>query len=233
MEHIKELISQSKQLKLLYVEDNNTVMQQTVKMLDNYFDNVITANDGIDGFEKFKRGKFDVVFTDIQMPNSNGLEMLGKIRKMDPQIPIVVCSAYDNKDYLMESIDVGVDKYILKPFDFNELTIAVQKVVNKLNKSDDRQNILYMDNGFIWDKDLNGLFKDNRPIKLTKNETALIELLASYPNKIFTSHEIEEYIFHDEFDDNKRLRNLISRLRVKTKESIIETLYSQGYKLKL
>jgi diguanylate cyclase (GGDEF)-like protein len=119
--------------KLLYVEDNEDIRLYTAETLKRFCPNVTTATDGIDGLEKFKKETFDVVLTDINMPNMNGLEMTKEIRKIRKSVPILVLSAYNETEYFLESIKIGVDGFILKPLDLMQLIESLYKAGEKVH----------------------------------------------------------------------------------------------------
>lgn len=105
--NLKDLQKKSKPLHVLYVEDNREVREQTYKMLSNFFDNITTAVDGDEGFETFRNGHFDIVITDINMPNTDGLKMIEKIREIDNDVVCIVVSAHDETDHFTKSIMLG------------------------------------------------------------------------------------------------------------------------------
>ena len=78
IEKIKELADFSKTIKVLYVEDNVDARESTLNMLENLFNDITIAIDGQDGLDKFSEGKFDLIISDINMPNMNGIEMISK-----------------------------------------------------------------------------------------------------------------------------------------------------------
>ena len=135
MEKLHELIALAKGLRVLYVEDDETLRIETSKIIERIFDKVDVANNGDDGLESFKRVGHDLVITDIEMPYSNGIEMSRGIRQLNQETPIVVLSAYSNADYFMEAISIGVDYYILKPIKMPNLVdtlfSAVKRIIDK------------------------------------------------------------------------------------------------------
>jgi len=135
MEHLHELMELGKELRILYVEDDENLRLETIKIIERIFSKVDVASDGKGGFEAFKTMKYDLVITDIEMPNLNGIEMSRNIRLIDKDIPIVVVSAYSNTEYFMESIAIGIDYYILKPIKMprliDTLFSAVKRIVDK------------------------------------------------------------------------------------------------------
>lgn len=221
---------------VLYVEDNDKLRNQTMKMLRSILPNVLEAKNGKEGVEIYTRYKnseelkdIDLIIADIQMPYKNGLEMIALIRKVDAKIPIVIFSAYDKSDYFLEAIKIGIDGYILKPYTLLDIT---EVLINAINKYYD-QNIIKLENDFIWCPLTSILKKKDEVIKLSKNEIKLIEFLISLNQGIKSSESIENYIFDDFISNNKRVRGLISRFNSKLETNIIESIYGEGYRIKV
>ena len=234
MDYSFKLITRiSKNMKVLYVEDNAEAQSQTIKMLENFFDDISVANNGQEGLELFKNDSFHIVFTDIEMPVMNGILMIEKIREIDKNIPIIIFSAYDKSEYFLKTISAGIDGYILKPYDFKQIINTITKVAMKFDIEVKFKNTLKLYDDFLWDKEKSELSKDEQTVKLTKNEIKLFDILSSSKDRIMSNEDIESHIFDDELIDNKRVRNLISRLKVKLKTSLVESNYGNGYKLKL
>ena len=229
---LKLITTISKNMSVLYVEDNAESQQQTIKMLKNFFDDIFVANNGQEGLELFKNNSFHIVFTDIEMPVMNGISMIEKIRDIDKNIPIVIFSAYDKSEYFLKTISAGIDGYILKPYDFKQIINMITKITMKFDIEVKFKNNLKLYDGYFWDKNKKELIKDEKKVKLTKNEIKLFDILSSSKDRIMSNEDIEEYIFDDDIIDNKRVRNLISRLKMKLNASLIESNYGNGYKLK-
>jgi CheY-like chemotaxis protein len=113
---IQQLISFSKSINVLYVEDNQEARSQTIKVLENFFSNIIIGIDGLDGLEKFKNNKIDLIITDINMPKLNGLDMIEQIKKIDNEVFCLVISAYNETEHLLKAIELGVDGFLLSDF---------------------------------------------------------------------------------------------------------------------
>ena len=215
----------------LYVEDNEEVRRQTAKILKLFFHQVIDCGDGRDGIDKFKASKAGIVFTDINMPGINGLEMLERIKQIDPSVKTVIFSAYDESKFFTKAISIGVDGYILKPFTTEDLLSVLEKITQSIEIKPGK--FIYLSGDFMWDKQSLTLSKAGEIIKLTKNETSLLQLLLSSSGRIASGLEIENELFEDygEYDD-KRVRNIISRFHRKIGYKLIENIYSQGYRIK-
>ncbi len=129
---LKEIIQLAEDVDVLYVEDNAEAREQTLKLLENFFRHITVATDGEEGLQKFSEGRFDLIFTDINMPRLNGLDMIGKIREHDHDVTVIIISAHDETDYFKRSITLGVDGYLLKPIDLKPFVQLVHKSVQKI-----------------------------------------------------------------------------------------------------
>jgi DNA-binding response OmpR family regulator len=219
-------------IKVLYVEDNEEARVQTIKLLENYFNNIDVAENGQDGFKMFQENKYHIVFTDLNMPVMDGITMIEEIRKNDKKTPIVVLSAHDDTEYFLKTIHSGIDGYILKPYEFNQINDTINKVLQKVSSERAPSEKIRLNTNFVWDKKNNILLKDGDVIKLTKNEVKLFTLLTTNKHSTFESEDIENYIFNDEISNNRRIRNLMSRLNKKLGTTLVESIYGVGYKIK-
>ena len=104
-----------KTLKILIVEDEKRLAQLLKDAIYDSFFSIVIAKDGNEGLKKFKTFKPDIIITDIMMPFCDGLEMTQKIKELDENIPIIVLSAHSDKEKLLKAIDLGINKYFIKP----------------------------------------------------------------------------------------------------------------------
>ncbi|MDD2384530.1 MAG: response regulator transcription factor [Sulfurospirillaceae bacterium] len=228
---LKLLIENCQDKRVLYLEDNEYVREQTLKILHLCFKNVVVASDGEEGLFLFKNQKFDIVFTDINMPKLDGLTFIERVRQSHPTLPIVVFSAYDKTEYFLKSIQYGITGYILKPFQLENIVEILEKIIkNEILPSPVKHSIELVGR-YYWDQATRTLCFGSEEVKLTQHESALFELLTSSKQKVFSSEEIEIAVFDDDFSDNKRVRNLLTRLRSKLECELIVSIYGQGYKL--
>ena len=132
MSDIEEMIRFLKDIKLLYVEDNNEARESTLEVLEEFFSNITVAIDGMDGLDKFKNNDIELIITDINMPKLNGLKMIEEIKKIDKEVSVLILSAYGESEYFMESIKLGVDGYLLKPIEMSQFITILKKVTEKI-----------------------------------------------------------------------------------------------------
>jgi len=116
-------ISILKNITILYAEDEKSLREITLNILKGFTYKQYVAENGLEGLELFRQheDEIDLIITDVNMPQMNGLDMIKEIKKINPNIPIIVATAFSNTEYLLEAIDIGVDKYILKPIDMKKL----------------------------------------------------------------------------------------------------------------
>ncbi|QKF66338.1 response regulator receiver-modulated diguanylate cyclase/phosphodiesterase [Arcobacter venerupis] len=116
-------ISILKNITILYAEDEKDLREVTHQILKGFTKKQYVAQNGQEGLELFKEheNEIDLIITDVNMPILNGLDMVKEIKKINLNIPIIVATAFSNKEYLLEAIDIGIDKYVLKPIDIAKL----------------------------------------------------------------------------------------------------------------
>lgn len=134
-ELIQSLHKQSQSLKLLYVEDDLELCENTNAMLEEFFQTIVVAHNGEDGLIAYEKDEFDIVLTDIMMPKIDGREMSRKIREMNPTQAIIVMSAYEDASYFMELIDIGISNFVPKPPSLNQLFSSLLKTCIDINNA--------------------------------------------------------------------------------------------------
>lgn len=133
----EDVYKYTKNLSLLYVEDEADVRDSTASLLQNYFHEVILAKNGEEGLllyeESLKSKPFDIVITDINMPRLSGIDMVKQIRALCAQQSVIFISAHHEKDFLLEAIKLGVNYYIIKPIDLQELSTVLYQVAQNIS----------------------------------------------------------------------------------------------------
>ena len=122
-------------MKILYVEDESQAREALSKYLTRRFGKIFTACDGVEGFEVFQEQQPDLVIVDLYMPNMDGLEMIQRIKKVSPKTYIIVTSAVDEVETILKGVNLGIDQYLLKPINLENLIELVSAYREKLEKS--------------------------------------------------------------------------------------------------
>ncbi|TCO79323.1 Na-translocating system protein MpsC family protein [Marinisporobacter balticus] len=130
-------------LKVLYVEDEEMIREELARFIKRRVGKLYLGIDGEDGLIKFDEHKPDLIITDLKMPKMDGLEMAKKIRNIDNTCPIIVITAISDADSIIHTIDVGIDKYIIKPIDTKELVDAMEKAALKLYKIKSKETVIH------------------------------------------------------------------------------------------
>ncbi|EAH6126804.1 response regulator transcription factor [Campylobacter jejuni] len=219
-----------KELIILVVEDEIKTRESMINILSERFSKVIGAQNGDEGLKKFKKFKPDLVITDIAMPIMDGLDMAREIKEISDDVPIVVLSAYSEKERLLRSIDIGIDKYLIKPVDIEELF----KVLDYLIDEKIEANMLVkISEEYQFNKTKRTLIYNGEEIVLTKKELAFISLLLKQPGALVLHEDIKKNVWIGEHVSDTAVRTFIKRVRDKVGEDFIKNVPSLGYKINI
>ncbi|HHD0290052.1 TPA: butyrate response regulator transcription factor BumR [Campylobacter jejuni] len=219
-----------KELIILVVEDEVKARESLINVLSERFSKVIGAQNGDEGLKKFKKFKPDLVITDITMPIMDGLDMAREIKEISDDVPIVVLSAYSEKERLLRSIDIGIDKYLIKPVDIEELF----KVLDYLIGEKIEANMLVkISEEYQFNKTKRTLIYSGEEIVLTKKELAFISLLLKQPGALVLHEDIKKNVWIGEHVSDTAVRTFIKRVRDKVGEDFIKNVPSLGYKINI
>ena len=126
---VQNLIKETKNLSLLYVEDDETIVEHTLAILGRFFNKIIYAKNGDEGVEKFNENHIDIIISDINMPKQNGLDMLFNIKQIEPNIVSLITTAHEESVYYQGALDLNVQGYLTKPLNLETL---VKKLSNAI-----------------------------------------------------------------------------------------------------
>ena len=214
-------------IKILLVEDEEKLSIGLKNAIGDNFFSFSVAKDGLEGIEKFEKISPDIVITDINMPNLDGLEMSNRLKVINPSIPIIILSAFSEKEKLFSAIDVGVTKYFLKPYDPGELLEYIESIAPTLGAK-----TIELSDGFVFNKTTSALYKNNRFVSLSKNEIKFLVLLLKNKDEPVNEMRIKLEIWDEDVSDD-RLRTFIKRFRAKTSKNLIKNIKGVGYKLEV
>jgi len=125
-------ISNLKNVTVLYVEDEKELRELTHSVLKSFTKKQFVAQNGQEGYDLFLENELeiDLIISDVHMPVLNGLDMIKKIKEINKKIPVIITTAFSDTKHLLDAIDIGVDKYILKPVDIQKLLNAMTQSLN-------------------------------------------------------------------------------------------------------
>ncbi|AQW82315.1 response regulator transcription factor [Campylobacter pinnipediorum] len=215
-------------LTILFVEDENETRKLMEDVLKYEFAKVIVAQNGDEGLKKFKKYTPDIVVSDIAMPILDGLDMSKAIKEISPSTPIVLLSAYSEKEKLLKAIELGVDKYILKPIDMDEFLLSLAHIASSKISS---TCIVDISKEYKFDKTKRILIKKDKEITLTKKELAFVSLLVKRLGTVVLHEEIKDVVWIGESVTEAAIRTFVKRIRDKTDERFIKNAPGLGYKI--
>lgn len=219
--------------KVLVLEDEiKTVKTITQGLSENGY-SVDFALDGQEGLILMNTHHYDLIITDILMPNLNGIEFCHKIRRMNSTIPILILSALGLTDDKLRGFESGGDDYLVKPFDFKELLARIKALLKRSNETKSPQRILeYAD--LRLNIDTKEVFKNDQPVQLTAKEFSLLEFFMMNTEILLSKEQIIEHVWGFDFDTGTNILEVyISYLRNKIgkdmSDRLIHTRKGLGY----
>lgn len=119
----------SKELCILYIEDEESIREEMIEILEFEFENIVSAKNGQEGLELYKEHMPDLVISDVQMPLVDGLEMSEKILLLNKNAKIILTTAFNEDDFVQKAKKIGIEEYINKPININELFEAINRCI--------------------------------------------------------------------------------------------------------
>jgi DNA-binding response OmpR family regulator len=206
----------------LYIEDESDVLYNISELLKPFFHTFYTASDGEAGYTLFQEKSIDVLLVDIELPKMNGIELIKKIRKGHKHLPIVVISAYTKTDYLLESIELHLDKYIVKPLTSRKIHAMLQTLNDDFSGT---QQLLCRE-GVILDIEKSVVTYEGEEYLLTKREMAFMEMLCR--NKMVGYDEMMT-LWQEDIPSENAVRSFVKHLRKKLPDDFLKNRNSIGY----
>lgn len=232
----------SKDLSILYIEDDINFAKETSEVFSELFkkvDTVYNGENGIKSYMKYHKSNkkyYDIVITDISMPKMDGLNLIKNIYKINKSQSIIVISAHNNSENLLELVNIGIEQFLLKPLNFEKVLNTIYNCTVKLKTKPNNlknQTTIKLSKNFTYNMKNETLYKDQTAIKLTKKELLLLKIFIENKTKISTFNEIYSKLWQEEpyMASQELLKPIISRFRKKLPENEIESIYGLGYRL--
>ena len=219
----------NKNIKILYVEDDEIARENGIEYLQNFFEQIYEASDAIKALQLYEKYQPDIIITDIQMPKLNGLEFVKRIRQKDKKTQIIIITAFCDKDYLLKAIELGLVKYLVKPVCEKEFEEALFLCVNSLQNNE--SNIIKLDENSYFDIFNKNLLINEEIIKLRTKEILFLELLIKNKNRYVSYEEIENYVWENSVMTKDALKTLVKNIKTKIPKDLILNLSNSGYKI--
>lgn len=218
------------QYSILVVDDDTRIRQLLSKYLRKHDFTIFEAIDGETALEQIKNNKFDLLILDVMMPGLNGIELTKKIRNQY-NIPILMLTALSETIDRIKGLQAGVDDYLPKPFDPQELLLRVNAILRRQSNNETEKFKVLHFGPFTMHPTKRFLSKNGKVIALTRKEVALIQLFYAKKNKIVTRDELSEI---DGMVNARTIDVQITRLRKKLEDDAsnpiwLKTIRGNGY----
>ncbi len=213
---------------LIIEDDKNTqeIIEESLKTRDFFVDSV---SDGLEGIQKFKEKKYDLVLLNISMPNLDGFTVCKMIRKMS-EVPIVFISSKNDEATQIKGYDCGCDDFIVKPFSFNVLAKKIEAILKRTSKLIDSDTLEFED--MVLGLRTYSVTISGESVELTLKEFYILKMLIEkYPQVITRENLLDNIWGYDFYGDTRIIDAHIKNIRKKIKLPYIKTVKGIGYTL--
>lgn len=220
--------------KILLVEDDEALNNLVTIYLKGHDYEVVSCKDGKEALNEFKKGIFNMVLTDIMMPEMDGFKLAQKIREIDNNVPILFMSAKDDKLSKQLGYQIGIDDYIVKPFDIDELVMKVKAILRRSMITAKKQLIV---GNLVMNQDEHVAYINGKEAAFTVREFDILFKMLSNPKITFTRSKLMDDLW--DFDSSATSRT-VDVYMAKIREKVVDcdgfeiaTVHGLGYKVVL
>ena len=214
--------------RVLLVEDEDLARKTLSFYLNTIFDEVVLAKDGAEGIllikENYeKNDNFDLVLTDLNMPNLSGIQMIDEILKLIPNQRFIIVSAHKNEEDLLKLINLRVCGYFVKPLNIDNMMEMLQKAKQEVLKDKQPKEVknkalISLNNSYTFDLSANKLYCKNIIVKLSKKESEILDVLIGNLGEIISVDKFKEIVWDDITINDSSFRTVMKRLKDKIKD---------------
>ncbi len=222
-------------MRILIIEDEVRVADFLRRGLraEGYF--CVHAADGKEGLAVALDGDFDIILLDLMLPSMHGLEVCQELRMHHNSTPLLILTAMDGTENIVRGLRMGADEYMTKPFVFEELLARIEALVRRGADVNSECNRLRA-GPLEFDRDTLRVSLDGKPLHMTAKELAILELLMSKPDTLFSRERILSNVWGLQMDPLTNVVDVyVGRLRKKidpeSGPSLIETVRGLGYRM--
>jgi len=219
--------------RVLLCEDEKDAREILSFYLNTIFEEVVVAEDGLEGLEIYRQSiesgtVFDLVLTDIKMPNMDGMEMLETIHALNKNQKFIIVSAYQDEEKLLKSINLRVLGYFVKPLNVDNIMGMLQKAKDEVLS--ERESIITINALYTYDKNEKLLYEEGKIVKLSRRETQVLDILMRSKGKIVKTDTFKEEIWGSTEKLDSTFRTVVKRLKDKViRKDFILSRKGQGY----
>lgn len=220
-------------IKVLLVEDDHSLGFLMTEFLNSKGFETVLCQNGLTGWRTFNNHSFQFAILDVMLPEMDGFQLARKIKEKQPGIPIIFVTARSMKEDKLKGFSIGVDDYITKPFDEDELYWRIQAVLNRTEISQQDKVEINTIGKYSYDYENQSLCLRNESRRLTKRENEVLHLLIQNKGKIVKREEILNQIWgSSDYFSGRSLDVYISKLRKYLQDDsaiVIENIPKVGF----
>jgi len=225
----KEFLTKMKECVIVYAEDDKDIKEIISEYLRRYTPHVFVASNGEDAYEIYKQVKPNLMLLDINLPKLSGIELAKMIRKDDKQTRIIMATAYTNKEFLLDAIELKLTKYLVKPITVDEMSEAFKKCILEVDDFSEKFNSVDLGNDYSYCKKAKILSLNGQNIYLRKKELLLLDYMIENKNRVLSYNQLEQVLCDGEICSENALRAQIKNLRKNLYRGIIKNISGIGY----
>jgi len=223
-------------MKILLIEDERKTIQYIKKGLEENGYVVETAEDGKSGKNLAFRNQYNLIITDVILPELNGRDLCRELRAAKVETPILMLTALGQTDDVVEGLDSGADDYLAKPFEFKELLARIRSLLKRQPKYPQNDNELRFAD-LVLDINSKGVARAGKKIELTSKEFSLLEYFLRNQGRVIPRAELSKHVWNVDFDTGTNMVEVyVNYLRKKIDKDfgskLIHTQFGMGYILK-
>ncbi len=211
---------------VLYVEDDAEIRHYITLFLERYCKAVYACESAETGLEFYKRYKPNILLLDINLGGMSGIELASEVRKSDSKTRILISTAYTNKDFMLQAIELGLTRYLVKPMTNDDLVTALEKCCLELETKDN----IDLGENYVYKRRLAQIIHYKTHTVLRHKEVSLLELFIAHEGEVLRYDFLEQNIWQDEPMTRNAIRSQIRNLRKKLGIDVLENISGLGYK---
>ncbi|HTQ63413.1 MAG TPA: response regulator transcription factor [Puia sp.] len=185
---------------ILLIEDEVRIAELIKRGLEEQGFSVTVAFDGALGRKLATSNHYDIIITDIILPNLNGIDLCKEIRNVKPDIPIIMLTALGTTDDKVEGFDAGADDYLVKPFELRELHVRIRALLKRNSSKTNAQGFLLKYGDVELNLHTKVVKRNGKEIELTPKELKLLVYMMQNPERVLSRSEIAEKVWETTFD---------------------------------
>ena len=226
-------------MRILVIEDEknlNDIITKKLKMEKYGVDSCFTGTEALDYIFS---AEYDVIVSDIMLPEMDGFEILKTVREKGIKTPVLLLTALDGIEDRVKGLDYGADDYLVKPFAFDELMARIRVLLrrNPATNNSNASNVFSISNLTV-NCNSHDVFRDKTPIKLSTREFTILEYMIRNKERVLSREQIEQHIWNYDYEGGTNvidvyIRYLRRKIDKDFEPKLIHTIRGVGYVLKV